>query len=322
MKRKRASTLGLATYGITVSTMDPTSQRHNDASMEDGCRTRESGGEELGRSPRLVSAVVPARNAADTLPQQLSALAAQTYGGSWEVVVVDNGSTDNTVEVALGFSDSIRGLSVVNASQRKGAGYARNIGARSAAGDLLVFCDADDIVEQDWLSGLVEAATQADAVGSLIDRSALDLPLALGYLRRAPAGSFAVWREVFEALGGFDPKYLAAEDTELSWRIQLSGFKLNPAPTAHMRQQSRTTTAEVARQFFAYGLWHAVLYWEYRDRGVPNPTKRLARRLGWLVVRLPYLLASQRRRRSWVRTAADLSGWVVGSCRHRALLSR
>src|SRR5204862_175427 len=84
----------------------------------------------MGRdAPRLVSVLIPVRNAARLLPDQLNALAAQDYDGPWEVVVADNGSSDGSASVARRLAGRLPSLRVVDASGRRGAGPARNAGA-------------------------------------------------------------------------------------------------------------------------------------------------------------------------------------------------
>ena len=102
-----------------------------------------------------VSVVIPVLNGAATISQQLAALAGQTYRGPMEVLVADNGSTDATVEVVQALSGRLPGLRLVDASARVGTNHARNAGAAAAGGDLLAFCDADDVAAPGWLAGLV-----------------------------------------------------------------------------------------------------------------------------------------------------------------------
>jgi Glycosyl transferase family 2 len=86
-------------------------------------------------APDRISVIVPARDPAATIGGQLAALAAQRYEGSWEVIVADNGSADATV--ADRWIGRIPGLRVVDASGRRGASHARNVGIAASRGDFL-----------------------------------------------------------------------------------------------------------------------------------------------------------------------------------------
>jgi glycosyltransferase involved in cell wall biosynthesis len=108
-----------------------------------------------------VSVVIPVRNAADHLEEQLAALASQTYEGSWEVVVADNGSTDASLEVVRSWALRVPHLEIVDASDRAGPSHARNVGAAAARGRVLAFVDADDVAAPTWLAELVAAAAGA-----------------------------------------------------------------------------------------------------------------------------------------------------------------
>jgi glycosyltransferase involved in cell wall biosynthesis len=104
-----------------------------------------------------VSVIIPARNAAATIEAQLEAISKQTYSGPWEIIVVDNGSTDGTEHVVRAWRQRLPNLLLVSAPHAQGANYARNVGCHSSRGGLLLFCDADDIVESDWMAAMVEA---------------------------------------------------------------------------------------------------------------------------------------------------------------------
>ena len=115
-------------------------------------------------APRRISVVIPARDAAGTIAEQLAALAGQEYVGDWEVIVADNGSTDQTRGIVEDWRARVPGLRVVDASARPGPSFARNRGAADATGDLLVFCDADDAVAPGWLAAVARAAVDFDVV--------------------------------------------------------------------------------------------------------------------------------------------------------------
>ncbi|MGI5484243.1 glycosyltransferase [Streptomyces lavendofoliae] len=282
--------------------------------------------------PALVSVVLPVRDGAPTLPAQLRALAEQTYTGAVEVLVVDNGSTDRTREVASAARALVPGLRVVDAGDRPGEGYARNTGIAAARGDFVAFCDADDVAAPGWLAGLVEAAAGgADLVGGALDTGLLspayadEQPVPLteqgDFLPFARGANCAAWKDVLVAVGGWDESYRGGgEDMDLSWRAQLCGFRLVYAPDALMHYRLRDGLASLARQKWNYGLSGARLYARYRHAGFERRRLSVAA-LNWLVllVRLPDLVRSRALRRRWVRYAARLAGFLAGSVRQGVL---
>src|SRR3954470_18484082 len=111
--------------------------------------------------PKLdASLVIPARNALATLGLTLRGLADQVAAPPFEVIVVDDGSTDGTRELAQSFGGL--DLRVLDTTGGEGPGAARNRGAVEARADLLVFIDADCEPEPDWLANLVAAARDAE----------------------------------------------------------------------------------------------------------------------------------------------------------------
>src|SRR5919198_5805523 len=106
------------------------------------------------------SVIVPARNAAATIGRTLEALAAQDFPQEYEVIVVDDGSTDDTVAVA----EAAPGPVTVRRQEQRGPGEARNLGAQHARGEVLAFTDADCFPERGWLRAGVAALADADLV--------------------------------------------------------------------------------------------------------------------------------------------------------------
>lgn len=235
-----------------------------------------------------LSVVIAAHNAADTLAQQLAALSRQQVDARWEVLVADNGSTDHTRQLAAAWADRLPGLRVIDASARRGAGAARNIGVAAATGRDVVFCDADDIVADGWLAALHSALRHRSFVAGRFDDGLLNSPRVrrsrtlpqrdglqrsahLPGLWHAGAGNLGVRRELFRAVGGFDPDALFLEDTDLCWRLQLAGVPLVWTPEALVHVRLRGTLRSAFSQGYHYGSGERWLARRYRDQADRAP---------------------------------------------------
>lgn len=282
-----------------------------------------------------MSVVVPVRNGARTLGTQLEALEDQDYDGRFEVVVADNGSTDASGAVAGAWAAGRADRRVVDARGRRGPGHARNAGAAAARGELLAFCDADDVVSAGWLSALVREARAADLVAGRNDVQLLNDPLRRewnvappadravtlhDFLPMAGGSNLAVWADVLHALGGFDDRAACGEDVAVCWRAQLSGLRLAFAPDAVVHQRYRRRLGSFARQYFTYGRGDAWLHRRFRSAGMPaTPWSEARARWRGLLVGLPEAVRCPAERGRWVQRAALSAGRLTGSARHRSL---
>jgi glycosyltransferase involved in cell wall biosynthesis len=273
-----------------------------------------------------VSVVIPARNAGATIAAQLGALANQEFAGTWEVIVADNGSTDDTVQVVEGYRDRLPLLKVVEASQRAGSSHARNQGAVAAVGRLLCFCDADDVVAPGWLASLASCSELYDIVGGRLEMDSLNSASARSWrptpqaarpgasITFAPSGNMAITAALFRELGGFDVEYMKSHDVEFGHRARSLGYSIGFCAAAVVAYRLRSDLPGLAMQGFRGG----------RARAQSCADGQVAQRAWtstlqdwwWLVIRIPTLV-SQSRRGIWVRRAAEAVGRFVGSIRWR-----
>jgi len=245
------------------------------------------GEENAGLGPVRLSVVIACYNAEDTIGEQLAALAGQTWSEPWEVVVVNNRCTDGSMAVVEGYRQRIAGLRVVDALVKQGTAYAMNTGVRAAHGELIAFCDADDVVAEGWVAGMGEALAEHDFVSGPHEVERLN-PASLQknrvnaqptgvqeyndppFLPHAGAGNMGIRRAVFEQVGGFDESMRHLFDTDLCWRVQLEGFRLSPAPHAILHVRHRDTMSGIYRQARNYGEYNVFIYKRYRPHGMPR----------------------------------------------------
>lgn len=274
----------------------------------------------------MISVVLPVLDGLPWLEAQLGALAAQECEEPWEVVVADNGSLDASVTTVTRWADRCPTIRLVDASARRGPAAARNAGARVAAGELLAFCDADDVVGPGWLRACVTALADADVVAGFFDMAALNggPPTApgpaatsqLGFLPAGLASNLAVRRDVFESAGGFSEDLVVGEDIDLCWRLQLAGWRFAPAPDAVVAKREHQELRRVFLTALSYGRCGPRLYRRYRAHGARRDLRGWVRALGWLVVSVPRLGDGTLRRR-WVRAAGMRTGRLLGSAEQR-----
>lgn len=280
-----------------------------------------------------VSVIIPIHNAADTIADQLEALATQNYVGWWEVIAVDNRSDDDSMEVVKSFQNCIPRLRLVSAPDRAGAAHARNRGAQEAEGDLLVFCDADDVVGEGWLKAIVLALSTHKFVASRHETARLN-PAWLSQARRnlqseslipyrhppflshAGGAGLGVHRAVHESIGGFDEDWPKLQDTDYCWRMQLSGVPLHFVSDAVMHVRYRQDLTGTFKQALKWGEHNVMLYKRYRPHGMPKLTLNDAKNSLRPLFRLRGL-RSQRGRAGMVWKLGWFLGRVKGSVKHR-----
>jgi len=249
-------------------------------------------------SPR-VSVVIPVLNASRTLPRTLAALAA-LEPAPHEIVVVDNGSADDTRARLTAFAAAGgRAKVIVLDEPRRGASVARNTGARAATGEVVAFTDADCCPRSDWLAALVVPLADI-GVGAVAGRLlstppggiveafsslfTLQAPAAAARHTRwtpwaggFPTANLAVRRELLQVLGGFDESVaIYGEDYDLCARIYETGAAIIYTPNAGVEHQHRVRLTAMLRQAFGFGRSHAWLMRRHVPRGLWLDLPRLS----------------------------------------------
>ena len=278
----------------------------------------------------VVAVVIPCLDAADVLPRQLQALAAQHVTRPWEVIVVDNGSTDATTQVARSFHDRLPGLQVVS-EHRRGRHHACNTGVGATTARSVLFVDADDEVHPGYVEAMADALENSVVAASAFDheRFAVGRPAVglvqvtgladgFGFLPFAGGGSLGVRREAFLAVGGFHTVPFA-EDVDLSWRLQLAGYEIAFVPEARIAIAQRQDLRSMFRQHRRFGQAQAFLYLRYAASGMPRRGVGAAA-AEWGRSLLGLLASRDRGQRSRaVRRLGRNIGRLIGSVRVRVV---
>jgi lipopolysaccharide/colanic/teichoic acid biosynthesis glycosyltransferase/glycosyltransferase involved in cell wall biosynthesis len=217
--------------------------------------------------------IVPAKNAKDTIEPCLQAiLAQQGVDGRFEVILVDDGSTDDTAKLA-----EQPGVSVFR-QKNAGPAAARNAGAQIAKGEILAFTDADCEPASDWLLNLTAPFLDSEVVGvkgvyktrqkSVVSRfvqqeyeSKYEGLLKKESIDFIDTYSAAYRKEIFIENGGFNTVFPvpSVEDQEFSFRLARKGYRMVFAPKAVVYHQHDVNCQEYAKRKFNIGYWKAFM---------------------------------------------------------------
>jgi len=226
----------------------------------------------LSLAPKI-SVVIASYNGAPTLRACLQSLEQLNYP-NYEVILVDDGSTDATQEIANEFP-SVR---FFRHATNQGLGIARNTGIAAAIGEILAFTDSDCRADEDWLHYLIgdllnsrfagigghnflppdDASTAACVMVSpggpahvmLTDRLA----------EHIPGCNMAFYKWALESIGGFDPIYhKAGDDVDICWRLQQRGYRIGFSPGGFVWHYRRNTVSAYLKQQAGYGDAEALL---------------------------------------------------------------
>jgi GT2 family glycosyltransferase len=277
------------------------------------------------------SVVIPTFNGSRTLGEQLAALARENAADRLEVVISDNGSADSTRSLAYAFKPHLPGLVLVDSSSSKGVAHARNAGASAATGDVILFCDQDDVVGSGWLAAMEAALTDHPVVAARLDHRRLNPgwtieffgePQSTGLADTAPrflpyawGGTIGVRRDLHLRIGGFDESFgQGGEDNDYCYRLHLAGTDITFVPEAVVHYRHRQMQAEIFDQARGYGRASAMIFQRYRGRGLRRPS--LVRSAGaWISLPLlaPVRVWSRGGRARSVSRLGERLGRIQGS---------
>lgn len=223
-----------------------------------------------GADPR-VTVVMPVYNSRDTIGKCLESLMVLDHL-SFEVIVLDDGSTDGTPEISEGYT-SVRTVRL----QRGGPSRARNIGINMARGEFVAFTDGDCVVDRDWLTELEKGFLSPEIAGvggdqkspaddsekgKLIQDFMKCIGFVTGYIKtdrsmreteHNPSCCSMYRKQVLREVGGFDEALFPSEDVELDLKVKRLGYKLMYNPAASVAHYRPSTYAGFARMMRRYG---------------------------------------------------------------------
>ncbi|CAM3856182.1 glycosyltransferase [Smaragdicoccus niigatensis] len=289
--------------------------------------------------PEFVSVVIPAYGALPHIVEQLDALTNQTYTGTWEVVISDNGNNVTLAEVIAEHPiHLVAPVRVIDSTDVRGVSHARNVGIQAARGDLIAFLDHDDHAHPEWLAAMASRAPYFDAISGSRDITKLNSSAAQAWrplqspedgfkfpnsYRMFVGANVAIWRDVLESVGDWDTEFIGgADDLDYAFRIQQAGYTIGHAHDARVDYRLRDDLRSACRQVHNYAIMDARLHQKHRDLDWHNnDPKMFALNMLSLVVYNPLVPNRWRAysRGQWAMRAAFMAGRIRGSIRYRTL---
>jgi len=236
----------------------------------------------LKRYPSI-SVVVCSYNGGRTLEACLTSLLQMDYP-DYEVILVDDGSTDDTPRIAVEFP-------AVKTIRRGhlGLSAARNVGMRAARGEIVAYTDSDCVADKDWLYYLAGTLEQGDCMavgGPNLSPPARNWEQACvaaspgqpshvlmddSEAEHIPGCNMAFYKRALESIGGFDPEYRkAGDDVDVCWRLVGQGYRIGFSPSAVVWHHRRFSVRAYFRQQEGYGEAEALLRFKHLVRFGPT----------------------------------------------------
>ena len=237
---------------------------------------------DAGKNPEI-SIIIPVYNATATISKTLSSLERLDFPAEQlEIILVDDGSTDNTLDVLRKWgaankeNKSLPKVSIIK-QKNQGPGAARNNGVKNSKANLVYFTDSDCAIKPDCIKQLFQKFRDDVRLGAV--GGAIELPpeerniwavadhyaswyhhnprLKPHYVRSTPTANLMVKKEVFETIGYFKEKIKAGEDVEFGARMEQAGYKFYSLNTAYVYHYNRTSLKDFFRHAYKWGYFGA-----------------------------------------------------------------
>ncbi|CAN5649766.1 hypothetical protein BH09PLA1_BH09PLA1_32690 [soil metagenome] len=225
-----------------------------------------------------VSVIICSYNGGSTVESCLASMRRIKYP-NFEVIFVDDGSTDHTPEILTRFPE------VRNIRQKNmGLSIARNVGMQEATGEIVIYTDSDCEADEDWLYYIALAMVRSNHVGmggpNLIPDEGSWVADCVGLspggpthvmiddrtAEHVPGCNMAFWRDIALKTGGFDSQFRkAGDDVDFIWRLQHMGNSIGFAPAAQVWHYRRNTIRAYLKQQRGYGEAEALLKFKHPD---------------------------------------------------------
>jgi GT2 family glycosyltransferase len=220
-------------------------------------------------TPQSISIIVPVYNDPQGIKTTLESLLPLSNTLDLTLLIVDNGSTDDTRDIIQYYAHDHDDIKVCIEDDIQGSYAARNRGIEHADADVLAFLDADEIVDEDWLGTALAAMDKQDidylgcnveltlakdtVVGRYNTYTGFPVKQYLEEEQYAPTCALLVRREIFEDVGLFDARLVSGGDREFGERVNKAGYKQGYAENATVYHPARTTIESLGKKNFRVG---------------------------------------------------------------------
>jgi glycosyltransferase involved in cell wall biosynthesis len=273
----------------------------------------------MAESKIEVSIVLPCYNGGELLRVQLESIAIQEHDEPWELLFLDNASTDGSADVAREFEGRIPNLRIIDASAERGQPYALNLGIKLANGQRIIACDADDEVAPGWLRAMSLALKEHRFAVCRMDFAKLNppwlrssqqydvLPLLWYHPRLAYAAgaTLGFQKSLYEEIGPFDSSLPYLHDTEFCIQAQLRGVPIILVKDAVLHYRRRTSLKAHYKQSRNYAAYNTILAKRYApdDTGHSHQWSVYIKEWMRIMAMLPRIRS--------IRTRYDIA-WLIG----------